>query len=160
MSRISSGVTPKVQILSSATPGNRGFSLIECLVALLILSVGLLGVSKMVGHSLQFADTAMIRTQSIVLAYSIADKIRANELSADDYEIDFADEIANPPDCGANTCTAQQLAQADIAEWKDQMAVLLPVGEGRNVVTADDVTISIRWDDRGTAGTFDLVITR
>lgn len=147
-------------ISSMSSTKHRGFSLIECLVALLTLSVGLLGVSKMVGHSVQFSDTAMIRTQSIALAYSIADRIRANELSAEEYEIDFDEVIENPPDCEAAACTAQQLAQSDIAEWKDSMNALLPAGEGANVVTDDDVTISIRWDDRGTVGNFQLVVSR
>jgi type IV pilus assembly protein PilV len=139
---------------------NRGFSLMECLIALFVLSVGLLGSSKMVGYSLQFTDTALIRTQSVTLAYALADRIRANHINFDGYDIDFAEVVAGPPDCAANPCSGANLVLADLADWKNQVAVMLPSGDGQSVITADNATVTVSWNDRGQAGNFSLVVTR
>ncbi|RLA09507.1 MAG: type IV pilus modification protein PilV, partial [Gammaproteobacteria bacterium] len=56
----------------------RGFTLIEVMVTLLILSVGLLGLAGMIGQSLRFNQGGYTRSQSTFLAYEIIDAMRAN----------------------------------------------------------------------------------
>ncbi|MCZ6853019.1 MAG: type IV pilus modification protein PilV [Gammaproteobacteria bacterium] len=136
-----------------------GFSLIECLVALIVLSIGLLGVSKMVVNSLQFSDSALMQSQSVIMAYDLADKIRANEGNSSSYEIDLGEAVAQVPDCGANNCSGPQLAQADLADWKDSLSAALPLGDGQSVVAGNVATITVSWNDRGQARNFAIAIT-
>ena len=136
-----------------------GFSLIECLVALTVLSIGLLGVSKMVVNSLQFSDSALMQSQSVIMAYDLADKIRANEGNSSSYEIDLGEDVAQVPDCFANNCSGPQLAQADLADWKDNLSAALPLGDGQSVVAGNVATITVSWNDRGHARNFAIAIT-
>jgi type IV pilus assembly protein PilV len=136
-----------------------GFSLIECLVALTVLSIGLLGVSKMVVNSLQFSDSALMQSQSVIMAYDLADKIRANEGNSSSYEIDLGEDVAQVPDCFANNCSGTQLAQADLADWKDNLSAALPLGDGQSVVAGGVATITVSWNDRGQARNFAIAIT-
>jgi type IV pilus assembly protein PilV len=136
-----------------------GFSLIECLVALTVLSIGLLGVSKMVVNSLQFSDSALMQSQSVIMAYDLADKIRANEGNSSSYEIDLGEDVAQVPDCFANNCSGTQLAQADLADWKDNLSAALPLGDGQSVVAGNVATITVSWNDRGQARNFAIAIT-
>ena len=136
-----------------------GFSLIECLVALTVLSIGLLGVSKMVVNSLQFSDSALMQSQSVIMAYDLADKIRANEGNSSSYEIDLGEDVAQVPDCGVNNCSGTQLAQADLADWKDNLSAALPLGDGQSVVAGNVATITVSWNDRGQARNFAIAIT-
>ena len=57
---------------------NQGFTLVEALIALLVLSIGLLGVAALQLIALQNNNNAMFRSQATYLAYDIADRMRAN----------------------------------------------------------------------------------
>lgn len=119
----------------------RGFTLIEALVALLVLSIGLLGVAALQLTSLQNNSAAAIRTQATYLAYDIADRMRANrkDALAGLYNFDFDTK----PDAGS----AVQ-AHKDVGAWKNVLAVTLPGGAGEIDVDADGVAvIRIRWSD-------------
>jgi len=135
-----------------------GFNLIESLVALLVLSIGLLGISAMVGNSIRFTDTAAMQSQAVSLAYDLADKIRANQASANDYVIAAGATIATPPDCNASMCTGTQLAQTDLSDWKAKLAANLPGGDGETQVAATQATITVRWTDRETPRVFSLTM--
>ncbi len=95
-----------------------GFTLIESLVALLVLSIGLLGVAAMQLASLQANNGAFQRTQATFLAQDIADRMRANRTAAmaGDYDFDLGD--AAPGDIDT-------IAEADIVAWKDRLAATL-----------------------------------
>src|SRR5580692_3398722 len=60
----------------------RGFTLIEVLVSLVVLSIGLLGMAKLVLVSSHANDSAYLRSQATALAYEILDKMRANPAGA------------------------------------------------------------------------------
>ena len=67
--------------------------------------------------------------------------------------------IENPADCVAANCTGEQLAQADLAEWKANLAASLPLGNGQSVIAATNATITVQWNDRGQVRNFALVVT-
>ena len=136
----------------------RGFSLIESLVALLVLSIGLLGISAMVGNSIRFTDTAAMQSQAVALAYDIADRIRANQSSVGSYVIAAGATISTPPDCYTAMCTGAQLAQADLSDWKTRLAASLPSGDGSTAVSATEATITVQWDDRGQQRSYQLTV--
>lgn len=127
-----------------------GFSLIEVLVAVLVISVGVLGVAGLQLLSLQNNTSAMFRTQGIQSAYDIMDRARANQ--GVDYSIGIDDAApVNPPDCVAAACDPGQMRTFDLAEWRAQLAATLPAGTGSIVLATGSMTVTIRWQDTRTA---------
>ena len=107
-----------------------GFTLIEVLVAVLVLSIGLVGVAALQGVSLKNTQSAFMRSQATALAYDLADRMRANRLSAEVglYDPDTAATVAA---CKSTTgCIPQDLAKHDLAEWNASIATYLPMGQG------------------------------
>ena len=127
-----------------------GATMIEVLVALFVLSVGLLGVAAMQQIGLRNGYTAQLRGQATSLATDIADRMRANRRAAigGDYDIDIDTPATDISGCPA--ATAADLVTCDLAEWKLALADRLPLGAGA-VETLDNpnggqrVRISIRW---------------
>jgi type IV pilus assembly protein PilV len=115
-----------------------GSTLVEVLVALLLLAVGLLGGSAMQLSSLRARHESALLSAAMQLAASMAERMRANSTQmqapdADnpylglDYEAGPLDEAGGAPAClGDTACSAAQLAQFDIAEWKQQLHAALP----------------------------------
>ena len=61
---------------------SKGFSLVEVLIALVIMSVGMLGIAGLYVHSMQAGRTSLFRHHAVTLAGDIADRIRANPRAA------------------------------------------------------------------------------
>ena len=116
----------------------KGFSMIELLVAVLIMGVGVLGVTGLQMVSLQNNRDALLRTEALQMAYDILDRIRVNPgtgVPGADYDgVAFDDTPSNPADCYANNCSANQIAAFDIALWQCALG-------GNN---EDDVCVSLR----------------
>jgi type IV pilus assembly protein PilV len=127
-----------------------GFTLLEVLIALLVLSIGLLGLAALQTIGLRSNQMASTRTTATQLAYDITDRMRANEAAtgltrdlatgdityskaSDDYLIahNTSDPTA-PVDCAAAQCDTQQLALFDLAQWRAAVA-LLPGGKSQIV---------------------------
>lgn len=142
---------------SAARRPERGFTLIEALVALLVLSVGLIGVAALHGQGLNASRTAFYRTQAVNLSADMADRIRLNRTAGTAYENAPADRNCDPNTGGAPAdCSSVELAEHDLFVWGDLVAELLPDGDGS--VSVDDTTtpttytITITWTEVG-AGT-------
>ena len=123
----------------------RGLTLVEILVALIILSIGLLGLATMQTSSVKFTTSAYQRTQATALAYDLVDRMRGNRLAAlnGDYNVGFEDPV---PACGALD-TNGTLRDQDIAAWRNAMACRLPQSTGSVTRLNDEFTITILWDD-------------
>ena len=148
-----------------------GFTLIEVLVSLVILSVGLLGIAKLMLFSSRSNDSAYLRSQATALAYEILDNMRANrqEAIAGTYTTTAGAlaTTATPPAAiciGAVQCTTPQLAAFDVYQWKLRLNTAsglpgaLPAGTG-SVTTATvgsqtTVVISVSWDDTVAQSTY------
>lgn len=126
--------------------GSAGVSLVEVLVAVLVLSIGLLGLANLQLTAIRNAHSAHLRSQASILAQDILDRIRANRANATAYDIDLA---ASPP-------TGSSLPEQDLKAWLDSLASSLPEGDGAVDVTAGSpatVTVTIQWNDsRGLDG--------
>ncbi len=149
---------------SPALRAQAGFTLIEVMIAVLILSVGLLGLAGLQAAALQTNQSAFTRSQATAFAYDLADRMRANVpgVVAGNYNPANASATAN---CTTTTgCTAQELAENDLAEWNALIASYLPMGGGTVCIdsTPEDGTatgtpacdgtgtqfaIKIWWDD-------------
>jgi type IV pilus modification protein PilV len=101
---------------------SRGFSLIEVLVAVLVMGIGVLGVSALQMVSLQNNRGALERAEAVHLAYDMMDRIRANPMGVPAGAAYGGLAIGKEPpaatNCLANTCTEAQMVAFDQASWK------------------------------------------
>jgi type IV pilus assembly protein PilV len=117
----------------------RGFTLVEALVALLALSIGLLGIAGLQLTGMRANLSAAWRSQATYLGYDIIDRMRANRSHRMEYVIGTG---AAPVGTSA--------AELDLAAWKTHLSATLPAGDGTVVIDpADDttVTITVEWND-------------
>ncbi|MEK7816244.1 MAG: type IV pilus modification protein PilV [Pseudomonadota bacterium] len=119
------------------SPLPHGFSLIEVLVALAVLSVGLLGLAALQTTGLKFNHQSYERTQAVLQAYDIIDRMRANKsgsgstINTTYSNVTLGETLgATVSDCTSTTCTGTQLAQYDIRKWNTANASLLAEGKG------------------------------
>src|SRR5262245_61899348 len=130
-----------------------GFTMVEVLVALVVLAIGLLGIAALYLNSLQSGRTAIYRTEAINMAADLADRIRMNRTAQAAYGSLYADvEVAVPACATTGGCTDAQLASQDLFDWKQDIARRLPAGQGQVTVTAPigvdepaTYVVSIRW---------------
>ncbi len=139
-----------------------GAALIEALVAILILSIGVLGMVGMQSASIRYEQNSWARAAVSSLVGDISDRIRANPGSANDayaYSATYANErdaintnssyFSVATDCLTTTCTPAQLATYDLARWRENLNKLVPGSVGllsgaRN--SAYNVTVA--WFDK------------
>lgn len=115
--------------------GQHGFTLLEVLVAFLVLSIGLIGLAGLQVSGVKNGRDAYYRTQAVALAYDITDRMRANleGVVDDEYHLEVGSEDA---DCRNGTgCSAAEMAGDDVFLWKAAVSRLLP--DGSAVVCRD-----------------------
>ena len=111
----------------------KGFSLVEVLVALLVLAVGLLGMLLLQTRGSQLNQSAYLQSQAMFLAEDIVERMRANVAMVENYDIDFGSEAAVGADAcddASSPCTAAEMVEADIAQWLADLTDMLPAGDG------------------------------
>lgn len=126
---------------------SRGFSLVEALVTLLVLSIGLIGLAGLQATSIRNNYSAFQRSQAVLKAYEAMDRMRANRAVAlaGSYDRDYGDAI--PAQTCTSTCTAAQMAASDLREWATGVQ-RMPSGDGAIVVdNAGVATVTVRWDE-------------
>ncbi len=134
----------------------RGFSMVEAMVALVVLAVGMLGIAGLFVMTLRAGGNAIYRMQAVNLAQDVADRIRANKTAVLAYQGSAANNNCEGP--GSGNCTPALLAANDLAIWTAQIAVALPSGTGRIVVTPPAAagqpatySIFVNWLEQGQA---------
>ncbi|CAI8877083.1 type IV pilus modification protein PilV [Methylocaldum szegediense] len=120
-----------------------GFTLLEVLVAILVLAIGLLGLAGLQVAGLRADHSAFHRSQATMLAYDILDVLRANRQDARNGAYNLNLEDGAPI---GNSRAAQ-----DLNRWLAELANRLPEGDGGVTVVNNLVTVIVQWDDsRGT----------
>jgi len=138
----------------SLVKNQSGFTLLEVLVAIVVISLGLLGLAGLQAATLRNNQIAYYRGIAIQQTYDMADRIRANQagVTAGAYN-NLTATIPTDPDCVTNTCTAANMAVADHSQWNNNNARMLPAGTGTVVAAgggAFDITVS--WNENTEAG--------
>jgi type IV pilus assembly protein PilV len=132
------------------TSSARGFSLIEPLVALVVLSIGLIGTAGMLFTSLRGNAEALRRAAAVNLAADLAERIRMNPLARDAWSATGGLE----PDCNASACSAADRAAHDLATWQSAVHRALPSNDDTqseirftrgNTALPDHYRIVLRW---------------
>jgi type IV pilus assembly protein PilV len=127
-----------------------GFSLIEAMVSLVVVSVGMIGIASLYGQGLGAGRTALYRTQAVNLAADMADRIRVNRLGDLNYGGAPADN--NCDQGGGVDCTPALMAAHDLFVWTNRVTQLLPNGVGAVQFVATNpptYTIQVTWQEVG-----------
>lgn len=140
----------KNKMIEAPTTGlprqQRGSSMIEILVAVLVLSVGLLGVASLQAVGLKNNTSAYLRTQANMLAADVLDRMRANRTVAVGGGYNIAIGAAAPSGSG--------ITATDLGEWKTNLQLLLPDGDGEVDCVSDECTVTVQWRDAQSNGAF------
>lgn len=138
--------------LAFAPPRQSGLSLLEVLIAIAVLAIGLLALARMQAFGLLNVERAYQRSQATVLAYAIADKMRANVSNVNDYLSSNMSPDAAAAQSGCKTtsgCSRAAMAENDLYEWNTALQSELPGAAGNVTLAAGNYTVAIVWDDNG-----------
>jgi type IV pilus assembly protein PilV len=158
----------------------RGFTLIEVMVAVVILAVGLLGMASLMARSQKSNESAYSRSQATLMAYDIVERMRTNLVdpanSDRKYKVLFVTEsssnagkysFSSLPGCtaptGAIPAGGANRASYDIASWCTSLKSSLPSVDTANTKISLDtskldtlgtatVTVRIQWQDNSKDG--------
>lgn len=119
----------------------RGVSLLESMIAIVLVALGILAILGVQLRTLTDTQTAVRRSQAIRLVEDLSERLRINpssltEAVLQEYEVGWGAAEGTPPNCGSG-CTAAQWALRDILEWKDVVAATLPLGDAAVFRVAD-----------------------
>jgi type IV pilus assembly protein PilV len=131
---------------------NQGFSLLESLIALIVLSIGLIGASAVQVSTLKFGQVSAQRSNAAAQILAISDRMRSNLAGVRDAAIPYRfvqtwatipSSIPATVNCAVG-CTHLQIAQRDLNEWLTELNRVLP--NGRAVITpTNPTTVAQRW---------------
>ena len=145
------------------TKYQHGFTLVEVMIALIVLAVGMLGIASLYITSLRSGHMAVSYTSAVTLAADMADRIRVNSNATAAYTAAAAGNgVAGADNSCVNAiaenvdCTPIQLAADDWFWWYEDVKQRMPVGRSAsinvvNVPPVDAYTIVISWPERGQA---------
>ncbi|HEX8615713.1 MAG TPA: type IV pilus modification protein PilV [Telluria sp.] len=124
----------------------QGFSMLEVLITMLVLSVGLLGIAGIIMTNLKNNHSAYSRGQATILANDIIDRMRANRT--------FAQPGGKYVTAlGAIPATTTTVAESDVKAWQTSLDKNLKGGKGSIAFNpAGNVIVTIQWDDRRASG--------
>lgn len=128
-----------------------GFTLLEVLVALFVLSLGLLGLAGLQTLGIKFNQQSYQRTQAVILAYDMFDRMRANPVGKIEGlydDVSYTDEPSDPA-CESKGCSVAERRQADVHQWKQSVKQTLSEGKAKieTDATTSVRTITIEWKE-------------
>ena len=120
----------------------RGFTLIEIMVTVIVLAIGLLGLAGLQATALKFNSTAYQRSQATILIYDIIERIRAQPIA----QTAIFPYLTCSLDINSSGCSGP--AQQDVQNWRNAIASTLPNPTGDiRLPDTGVITIRIAWDD-------------
>jgi len=128
-----------------------GLTLIEAMIALLVMSIGLLGIASLQLTAMNQNTSSLNHSQAVQYAYNMSDRVRANMGQFDQYK-NIDTSTGYTQDCTGGPCTPAQMLNADAADW-EVMVANLPGGRGMIFDNVDGLTVTVMWDDNGTGAT-------
>ncbi len=162
-------MNPRASSQFNSHQAGRGFSMIEVLVTLLVISLALLGTAGLQAYAMRLNQGGQFRTQAVFLAADLAERIEANTLGAmaGNYakvagnSATYTKVAATNDLCLTATCAPADLATYDLAQWQSAVAATLPqsswtVDQTVNGSAKTDTqacvpstyTITLQWVDR------------
>ncbi len=126
-----------------------GFTLIEVMIAILVLAFGLLGFALLQTMNVRFTKSAQQRTVATNLAYELVDVMRSQRSQGSFYNgITFASFSGVTPPAGGCARVVAATPTANIDRWKCEVRKALPGGEAQVLLAANGVvSVEVRWGD-------------
>ena len=142
--------------ISQFRGGQRGFSMIEVLISLVLIAVAMLGQAGLQANALRFSKSGALRMQAVFLSNELAERMESNKTGAiaGGYVVATASStvLTSSNDCMATACASDALASYDLAEWTTRVAATLPSATWQvtQTTTGNPSTYSIvvSWQDR------------
>jgi type IV pilus assembly protein PilV len=151
-------------IPSSQSPSGKhlGFTLLEVLVVIVVLSFGLLGIAGLQANTAKYKINSWARSSAAVQLSALAESVRSNFQLAgadvgsvssysvdDDWSTQQSDALTLSRDCAGNVCDSAQRAAYDITVWRQQVRSLFPQGAvALSGTAANGMTASVAWFDK------------
>lgn len=149
-----------------------GFTLLEALLTLFVLTIGVLGVAGLQMQSIRSGGLALQRTAVVIKTQELIERMRANRYKMSPNSTLTTQEIntraiqlyalyngQTGTNNGCNTgtvCTTEMLVQNDVAMWRAELASALPGAPVTDIAVtapllggASVVVINVTWTDRG-----------
>ncbi len=138
--------------LSGVSYAQAGFTLLEVLVTLMVITLALLGTAGLQAYAMKFTQSGQLRTQAVILGIDLIERIEANNEAAitGSYAADPLPTAA-PVDCYVNPCTPTDLATHDLVQFGNKLAAELPSGTATVAITGAGpwiYTLQINWVER------------
>jgi len=139
------------QQISTSNVRQRGFTLVEAMVSLVVLSVGMIGTAALFAQGLGAGTSARYRTQAVNLIADMADRIRVNRPGQAAYAGAAADNNCGPG--GGVNCAPAQMAAHDLFVWNQQVQQILPEGQWQvqfnGAALPPSYTVQVSWTEVG-----------
>jgi type IV pilus assembly protein PilV len=139
--------------MKSTKSRQRGISLMESLIALVVLALGIMGLAGVQTRVLAESRTSNHRAVAIGLIDDLNNRMLLNRNAAlaspTPYALDWADAATAAQDCKTAQCSGGELAQSDLNEWRASVAAALPGGSASVFLSPTDsrqVGIAIGWN--------------
>jgi len=156
---------------------DRGFSLVEVLVTIVVIAFGLLGNATLTMRASKLNQGGVFRTHAVTFSQEIAERMEANPTAAlaGSYAVASGTVITSSFDCATAACSTANLAIYDLATWQANLAANLPGAKTTIIQTSAanaspaTYTIQVDWTEQrdsvtysaaGTTETFSYVTTK
>ncbi len=151
---------PHQQLKTSSHHAQRGITLIESLVAILVTALGILGILGVQMRTLTDTQTSVRRAQAIRLIEDLGERLKVHPnalMVLGSYQSGWTATPPTPPagtNCAALACNTAQLAAYDVAEWKRTVQrslpmgdanIFIPPGEGATLNNRRQLGVMISW---------------
>jgi type IV pilus assembly protein PilV len=139
--------------MKSIKSRQRGISLMESLIALVVLALGVMGLAGIQTRFLVETRTSNYRAVAIGLIDDLNNRMLLNRNAAlsnpTPYVLGWTDAATAAQNCVANQCTGAQLAQSDLNQWRAALAAALPGAKASVFLSPTDprqIGIAIAWN--------------
>ncbi|MBS3804596.1 MAG: type IV pilus modification protein PilV [Oleiphilaceae bacterium] len=127
----------------------KGFGMIEVLIAVLVLAIGLLGMAALQTNGIKMTTGALSRTQAVLLTEDIIERARANRQNLSSYSVSSSTPpTCDPPYTYPDPDSTNSVASEDVAEWRNSVACLLPAGDSSVLINSNVMTVTVNWRAR------------
>ena len=136
-----------MQLIKTPNKSQRGITLLESLIAIVVMALGILGIVGVQMRTLADTQTTVRRAQAIRLIEDLSERMKVNPNALADissYVTGWSNTPISSVNWKANTCNHSDLANYDTSQWKTSVTSMLPNGDANVFIAQDDSIASNR----------------
>ena len=124
----------------------QGITLLESLIAIIVIALGVLGILGMQMRTLNNTQNSLYRTQAIRLIDDLSERIAANPnalLNTEEYiTTNWGNNQEFSQNCKTEKCSNENLAKYDLLQWRNSVKNSLPLGDARTFISDDEASVA------------------